>query len=370
MSINIKPVYSKKEFDEFIKLPYKLHKNHPSFVPPLISEIKTTLNPDKNPFFEHSKIQMFLAYIDGEVVGRIAAIVDENFIKVRQAMIGLFGFFECINDIDVAHALFNTASQWLRRLELKKMLGPANPSMNDEIGVLMDSFDIPPVVKMVWNPSYYPALYENSFFRKAMDIHAWWVNAEDITERLKKFGEAILNRTQVNFRNVNMKNFNDEVEAIRQIYNSAWSQNWGFVPWTEAEFRHAAKGLKQIVDPDLVIIAEINDKPVAFVLTIPDINIALKHTNGKLFPFGLIKLLWYSRKIKTARVVILGVIKEYRGRGIDTALYYKTFLTATQKGYTGGEMSWILENNEPMIKALEMIGAKRYKTYRLFERDL
>ncbi|MBM3325595.1 MAG: N-acetyltransferase [Calditrichaeota bacterium] len=370
MSLAIIPVYTEKELRAFIQFPYRLHCRQPVFVPPLLSEVKTVLNPKKNPFYEHARMQMFLAVWDKQVVGRIAAIVDDNFINVRQEMVGLFGFFECVDDIDVAHALFNSASQWLRRLELRKMLGPANPSMNDEIGVLLDNFDQPPTVKMVWNPPYYPALYENSVFRKAMDVHAWWANTEDISDRLLKFGEAILKRTKVTFRNVNMKKFDEEVETIRAIYNSAWSQNWGFVPWTAAEFHHAAKGLKQIVDSDFVIIAEVDAKPVAFVLALPDINIALKHINGRLFPFGFIKLLWYSRKIKTARVVILGVIKEYRGRGIDTALYYKSFLTAKEKEYIGGEMSWILENNEPMIKALQMMGARRIKTYRLYERDL
>lgn len=370
MAITVIPVDNNRSLSEFIHFPYRLLKRWKAFVPPLISDVKTTLDKQKNPFFQHADIQMFLARENGRVVGRIAAIIDRNFIETRKEMIGLFGFFDAIDDAYVAKALFNTASKWLREENLKKMLGPANPSMNDEIGVLIDAFNLPPRVKMVWNPPYYPILYEEAGFKKSMDVLAWTMSKEDISDRLLRMGDAIVKRTKASFRTPDLKNFDKEMNMFRSIYNEAWAQNWGFVPWTKDEFDHAAKSIKQILDKDLVLIAEVDGKPVGFSLALPDINLALRHINGRLFPFGLPILLWHARKIKEVRVVILGVIKEYRNKGIDTALYYETFMRGTKKGYNIGEMSWILENNEPMIKMLQMMGAKPYKTYRLYERDL
>jgi len=332
--------------------------------------VKNALSKDKNPFYQHSSIEQFVARRDDKVVGRIAAVVDHNFIKAQGQEIGLFGFFECIDDHNVANALFECAAQSLKERKMQRMLGPSNPSMNDEIGVLLDAFDIPPAIKMVWNPPYYPVLYENAGFSKAMDIFAYDMHEDDATDRLKRMGLAILKRSKISIRKVNMKRFDEEVETFRQVYNSAWSDNWGFVPWTKEEFEHTAKSLKQIIDPDIVLIAEDQGKPAGFALGLPDLNMALKHINGRLFPFGLPILLYHSRKINRIRVPILGVVKEYRGRGIDTALYYETFRIGTGKGYHSVEMSWILEDNELMNRAAEMMGARKYKTYRLYEKPL
>ena len=370
MPITVDPVLSKRDRTEFIRLPYRLHRKQTAWVAPLVSEVKTTINTDRNPFFQHAQMQLFLARKDGRIVGRIAAIIDENYIQTRDEAVGLFGFFDVIDDNYIARALFNTASAWLRDNGMRKMLGPANPSMNDELGVLIDAFDIPPAVKMVWNPSYYPALYEQAGFTKAMDIFAWTMHKDDVSERLKRAGAAILKRTKVTFRHPNMKKFDDEIDVFRDIYNQAWLANWGFVPWTDAEFKHVAKGLRQVIDPNLVLIADVAGKPIGFSLALPDLNIALKRINGRLFPFGLPILWWHARKIHEFRVVILGVVEEYRNRGIDAALYYKIFEIGSEKGYNRAEMSWILENNDPMNRALEMVGAHRYKTYRIYERPL
>ena len=366
----IDTVKSRRDLSDFINFPYLLHKGQESFVPPLVSEVKDALSADKNPFYQHASIELFLARKNGKVVGRIASIVDKNFIEAQGQKIGLFGFFECIDDNEVANSLFERATQDLKEKKMQMMLGPSNPSMNDEIGILIDAFDLSPAVKMVWNPPYYHALLENAGLKKAMDVFAWDMHEDDATDRLKRMGLAILKRSKVNIRKVNMKRFREEVETFRQVYNAAWSDNWGFVPWTKEEFEHAADSLKQIVDPDIVLIAEDQGRPVAFSLGIPDINLALKHTNGRLFPFGLLKLLYYSRKINRIRIPILGVIKEYRGRGIDTALYYETFRIGTGKGYHSCEMSWILEDNVQMNRAAEMMGARKYKTYRLYEKSI
>lgn len=370
MPIKVVPVHTRKERAEFIRFPYKLHRRFKAWVPPLLSEIKTTLDPAKNPFFQHASIQLFLAKLDKKCFGRIAAIIDQNYIETRQEMVGLFGFFDTVDNLDIARALFNTASQWLREEGMKRMLGPANPSMNDELGVLIDAFDIPPAVKMVWNPPYYKSLYEQCGFEKSMDLMAWRMHADEASERVLRIGELVKKRTSIKLRNPDIKKFDHEIAVFRKIYNQAWSDNWGFVPWTEAEFQHAAKSLKQIIDTDLVFIAELEGKPVGFSLTLPDINQALIKTNGRLFPFGLLKLLWYSRKIDASRVVIMGVLPEYRNRGVDIVMYIESIKIAKKKGVPNGEMSWILENNLPMIKALDMMGAKPYKTYRIFERPL
>ncbi len=371
MVVKVKAVESSRELAEFIKFPYKLLKRWDAWVPPLVSEVKSTLDPQKNPFFDHARVRLFLARIDGKVVGRIAAIVDENYIKVQNRAIGQFGFFECVKDTAVSAALFNTASGWLREEGMVNMIGPTNPSMNDEIGVLIDAFDIPPAIKMVWNPPYYPALYENAGFEKAMDVFAFDLTKETTSERLLRMGDLILKRSKATFRNIDMKNIESEIQICRKIYNSAWSENWGFVPWTEAEFNHAAKSLKQIIDPKIVFIAEVDGKPVGFALALPDLNYAFRRIkNGKLFPFGIVKLLWLSRKIDRIRILILGVDKEFRNRGIDTALYYKIWKDGTDSGYKSCEMSWILESNEKMVRAAEMMGGKRYKTYRVYERSL
>jgi len=370
VSVKVKPVANSRDKSEFIRFPYKLLKRWKTWVPPLISDVKDTLDFVHNPFYQHARIQLFNAYYDGKIVGRIAGIVDENYIKTQNRAVGLFGFFECVKDRAVSAALFNTASQWLREEGMVHMVGPTNPSLNDELGVLIDAFDIPPAVKMVWNPPYYPALYEAAGFKKAMDVYAYDLAKEHMSERLIRMGEKIMKRTKVTFRNPDMKRFDEEIKIFRELYNRAWSENWGFVPWTEAEFEHVAKTLKMVIDPKVVYVAELNSKPVGFSMALPDLNFALKHLRGRLFPFGILKLLWYSRKIDRLRVVILGVDKKYRNQGIDTALYYINWKEGTSKKYKSGEASWILESNTAMIRAAEMMGGKRYKTYRIYERSL
>jgi len=289
---------------------------------------------------------------------------------VRGEPVGQFGFFDTIDDRDVAAALFDRAGQWLKARGMVRMLGPTNPSMNDELGVLIDAFDLPPSIKMVWNPPYYPALFEGADFTKAKDLWAWTMFISDISERFIRVGKAAVKRSKVTLRHPDMKRFSREIELFREVYNQAWSANWGFVPWTEDEFRNVARSLKQVIDPELVLIAEMEGQPIGFSLALPDLNVALRHINGRLFPFGLPIMLWHSRKIKQLRILILGVIEEYRHRGIDVAFYYETLRIALKKGYENAEMSWILEDNTQMNGALDGIGARRYKTYRLYQREL
>lgn len=365
-------VKDRKTKKQFIRLPWKIYKNDPNWVPSLVIQEKEKFDKNKFPFFEHSEADFFVAEKDGEIVGRIAAIKNNNHLKVYNDNTGFFGFFESINDQNVANALFDTANNWLKERELKKVRGPENYSQNEEAGLLIDAFDKPPVIMMTYNPSYYINLIENYGFKKKMDLYAYNIkNAEQIPSRLQNAVSLLKKRYNFNIRKVNVKNIDAEIEKIKSIYDTAWSENWGAVPFTKSEIEHLKKELIQILIPDLAFIAEIDNKPVGVSLTVPDINEALIKINGRLFPFGLVKLLWYQRKIKGVRVLILGIIPGQRNKGIDTALYYETFKNGLKKGFHNGEMSWILENNYPMRNALEKIyGAKIYKTYRLYEKNI
>lgn len=370
MSITIRQVSSKSDLNRFIRFPWKIYKGNPNWVPPLIIDMKTRLSPKKNPYFAHSRAKYFLAYRNSEIVGRIAATVNVNYNKFHNENIGFFGFFESIDDQAVADSLFEAAANYLREEKADAMRGPANFSSNDDWGLLFDGFDKPPVVLMPYNPRYYIGLLEGYGFIKAMDLYAYWMDKHEMTNRLIRTAELLKKRSKILFRKIDIARFREEVELVRQIYNAAWEKNWGFVPMTEREFDHIAKDMKLILDPELVIIAEDKGKPVGFSLGLPNINQALIHLNGRLFPTGLFKLLHYKKKIHQVRVLTMGVIPEYRNRGIDAVFYYETFKNGTAKGYDSGEFSWVLENNEAMNKAASNMGAKLYKTYRIYEYNL
>ncbi|MBN2091397.1 N-acetyltransferase [candidate division KSB1 bacterium] len=369
--IEIITVNSKKEQKELIKLPWKIYKNDPNWVPQLIIELKEMMDRTKYPFFEHSEAEFFIAKKDGTTVGRIAAIKNNRHIKVHKENIGFFGFFECVNDQEIANKLFDTATNWCREKGVEALRGPANYSQNDTCGLLVDAFDQSPVILMTYNPPYYQQLIENYGFTKAMDLYAYYLSAEKkFPERVIKLAEEIKARLNVTVRQINVKDFWNEVEKVKQVYNQAWAPNWGFVPLTDNEIKHIAESLKMAIDPEIVYMAEDNGKPVGFSLAVPDMNQALKHANGRLFPFGLLKILWYKRKIDNARVIIMGVIPEYQRRGIDTVFYWETYRHAVKKGYKGGEFSWILDSNTMMNRAAKLVGAHIYKTYRMYQKPI
>ncbi|MDZ7385237.1 MAG: N-acetyltransferase [candidate division KSB1 bacterium] len=367
----VRPVASRRDLDRFVKLPWSIYRGNPYWVPPLIVDVKKLLDRKKNPFFQHSEAEYFLAERDGLVVGRIAAIVNDNHNKFHNEKTGFFGFFECINDQEVANALFDAAASWLRNKGMEIMRGPMNPSTNDTIGLLLDAYDKPPVIMMTYNPPYYVDLVNGYGMTKVMDVYAYWMDAsQPLPEKLIRVTEKVRTKEGLQFRSINMKDFWGEVDRIHQIYNKAWSYNWGFVPMTTEEFHHLAKDLKSVVDPDLAFIAEMNGQPVGFCLTLPDFNQALHKINGRLLPFGIFKLLYYARKIDQARVITMGVIREYQKRGIDGLFYLETYRRAVAKGYKGGEFSWVLENNVMMRRTAEMMGGKIYKTYRIYDYKL
>ncbi len=367
--ITIRAVHHPSDLMEFIKLPWKIYRNDPLWVPPLIGDRKKLLDRKKNPFYKHAEMELFLAEKDHELVGRIGAIINHRHNHFHNENIGFFGFYESINDQNVANALFDSAKQWLRAKGIVAMRGPANPSMNDECGLLIQGFEYRPAILMTYNLPYYIELFEQYGLRKAKDLYAYFIEKSTaMSEKILRVASYVKKKENVKIRPLNMKDFNNEIRIVKEIYNKAWSYNWGFVPMTDEEIEYVADDLKQIVDPDMALFAEINGQHVGFSLALPDINMALKHVkNGRLFPFGLVKILWYRRFISLVRFVILGVIKEYQRRGIDGLFYVESFQRGVPKGYHQGEASWVLEDNEMMKRAAASMNARLYKIYRMYE---
>jgi hypothetical protein len=372
MSLTIRELSNTKaERTEFINFPWKIYQDYENWVPPLKMDMHTLLNPDKHPFHQHADSQLFLAERNGEVVGRITAHVNHRHNEIWEDKVGFFGFFECVNDQEVADALFDAASEYLRARDRSHVRGPFSWSTNEECGLLVDAFDKPPVIMMPYNPPYYEELITGAGLKKIKDLLAYKIDsAQEIPERLSRGVELLKKRYNFSVRQLDMKNFWSEVEIIKKLYNDIWSKNWGGVPMTDAEFDHLAKELKMIVNPKMCFIVEREDEVIGVSITIPDANEALIRLNGRLFPFGIIKLLWNMRKVHFVRVFILGVKEKYRHHGIDAAMYHKTFDNGIKYGFNSGEQSWVLEDNYAMRNALKKFGAEQYKTYRIFEQAL
>ena len=359
---------------QFIKMPWKIYANDPNWVPPLISAQKELLDKKKNPFFRYSDVRFFLAWYDGQPVGRIASIINRNHNSYHEENIGFFGYFETIPVYEVARKLLKVVMIHLKKDQMDYMRGPVNLSTNYEVAALVDSFDQPPVINMTYNPEYYPEFYEKFGFEKKKDLLAYKITREDEPpERMVRVVEKIRERDNVKIRTVNLKDFKRELKVVCKIYNNAWAENWGFVPVPEDEFIHLAKDMKPLVDPDLVFIAEIDGNPIGFSLSLPNVYQILPYANGRLFPFGALKLLWHTKirnKIDSIRIITLGIEKEYQKRGIDAVFYLETYRRGIAKGYKWGELSWILEDNKMMNRAAEMLGARLYKRYRIYETPL
>ena len=373
----LKPVESKADWKHFIDLPWKIYKGDPNWVPPLKIAVRDLLDVNKNPFFKHAFMHGLLAYdSNGQCVGRVLAVIDEKHNQHHKEKAGFFGFFECIDDQSVANLLLDEAAKWVKARGMTFIRGPVNPSTNHECGLLVENFNDPPAVMMTYNPPYYGKLLEGWGLAKAKDLLAYAITKETkFSDRILAHSERLKARGSVTFRAVDMKHFEQEVDLILGIYNDAWEDNWGFVPMDEEEFRHMAKDMKAIVDPALILIAEVRGKPAGFALTLPDVNQVFKKVpDGKLFPTGLIKLLWNlkgpgrKKTIDRCRVVTLGIRREYREAAIGPLLYTEYFKRGMERGYRLGEASWILEDNKPMNKALEFMGARKYKTYRMYDR--
>ena len=373
--IKIRKVESKGDLMKFIKMQRSIYKNDPYWVPPLIMDRKKMLNREKHPFYKHAKAEFFLAERNGEIVGRIGAIINDLHNKYHNDKTGFFGFFECINDQAVANALFDTAKKWLQEKGCDNMRGPANPSSNDEWGMLLEGFEDEPRILMTYNPKYYLDLCDNYGFVKAKDLYAYKLENEKVTasEKLKRVAEIARQRSGLVIKQLDMKNFNRDLAKVKEIYNKAWAPNWGFIPMTNEELDATAADLKQLAEPSLVLFGEIDGKNVGFALVMLDYNHIFKKMNGRLFPFNFLKLLSKKEKseIKWSRIVTLGLIPEYQKKGLDAVFYWEIVNRAAAIGIKLGEASWILEDNEMMNRgARDVMNGSVYKKYRIYDKKI
>jgi GNAT superfamily N-acetyltransferase len=372
MTLEITPVRGARDLEAFIRLPESLYRNDPTFIPMLRSSERKMLDPKRNPFYEHAEAEHFLARRDGRLVGRASAIRNRAHEEVHQEKVGFFGYFDAQNDPEAARGLLGAAEEWLRARGLERIRGPVSPSTNDPCGTLIEGFKWPPFVLMTGNPPYTPGLIEGAGYARAKDLLAYFIlQTEAIHEKIRKIAALVRSRGEVSIRPFELNHFERELALVMEIYNDAWSKNWGFVPMTAAEIRFSADDLKAVVLPELSFFAFLAGKPVGFAFALPDINHALKRAKGRLFPFGWIWFLKpFLRKIPTFRILALGVRKEHQQLGIGTLFYERYMDVAVERGYRGAELSWILEDNELMNRPLRQMGAKAYKKYRLYEKSL
>jgi hypothetical protein len=365
---HVEEVINKQDIMTFIRFPWKIYQGDRYWVPPLIKDQLQKFSPD-HPFLSHSEMILLLARQGEQIVGRIAGIIDRNFIEFHQEKVGFFGFFESIHDREVAQALLSRVRGWLMERGMEKMIGPMNPSTNDECGLLVDGFDASPYLMMSYNPLYYPSLLEAVGLKKAKDLYAYFLEESTfLRDRLNRIAEKLAKKEpKLRIRPINLRRLDEELKIVKDIYNHAWSKNWGFVPLTEAEIDDLAKNLKPLLVPDLVLFGYWEDEPVGFSVSLPDYNQVLKRLDGKLGPLGILKFLYFSRKIRTIRVMLLGVKHSFQKRGVEGLLYIETFKRGIKKGYFSAECSWILEDNILMQHGIEAMGGKRYKTYRIYE---
>jgi GNAT superfamily N-acetyltransferase len=379
--LRIVPVTTQQQRRIVATFPWRLYRNDPNWVPYILADRLKLLDPARHPFWEHAEGQLFLAMRGQEVVGTISAHINHRHNEVYKDKVGFFGFFEVVEDYAVAKALLDAAAAWLRDRGMEAIRGPENPSQNEESGLLIDGFDLPPVVMMTYNPRYYQAFIEKAGFQKAQDLFAWDIltnifdyDVQNLPRKFIRVAEETQKRPEITIRKMDMKHFDREVWLAEQVYNQAWEQNWGFVSMTDHEFELLGEDLKFIIDPDLVYVAEIDGKPVGFSLGVPDANQALlkarPQPNTWSFPWTVVKLLWQKRKINAFRLVAMGVVPEYRTMGIDAVFYVETAREAFRKGYQRCEMSWILESNDMMNRIIERLGGKIYKTYRIYQQPL
>jgi GNAT superfamily N-acetyltransferase len=364
--IEILPAYDKKHFKEFLNFPFRLYSGDPLWVPPLKSDIREHFSAG-NPFFRHAEVMPFIARNNNETVGRIAAIYNRLHVDSHNEKAGFFGYFDCIDESAVARLLIDKVKQWLNEKGMTILRGPMNFSVHEECGLLIEGFDKPPMIMMPYNFEYYQKLLERSGLSKAKDLYAY------ITDVMATFPEKvyrvarIAGKQGIKIRPIKLKSLDEEMKIFKGIYDSAWEKNWGHLPMTDEEIKHMAGKLKPVLVPELVLIAEHSGEPVGFMMFLPDLNSVLKKLNGRLFPFGVFKALWYSRKIKDVRLLLLGIREGFRRRGVDSLLFIEGLKALHKKGYRRMEFSWVLEDNYAVRRIIETMEGRLYKRYRIYE---
>jgi GNAT superfamily N-acetyltransferase len=380
--LTIVPAQTAPERLEFIHFQWEVYRDDPNWVPPLISERVEFLDKDRHPFHQHSDVELFIARRNGKPVGTIAAIQNNRHNEFHDEQVGFFGLFEVLEDRETAEALLETACEWARARGLTAIRGPASYSTNEEVGLLVDGWDGPPKIMMTYNPRYYVDFIEGAGFRKAMDLLAYDLdmsafgpNGENLPPKLVRVAKKIKERGGFTVRQLDVRHFDEEVERFKQIYNSAWEKNWGFVPLSDAEIHHMAAGLKQLLDPSVTVFAEKDGKPIAAMLPLPNVSQALIRAYprpGVPEWWTMARLIWHWKIrgcVDTLRGFAGGVLEEHRGRGVEAVLILEMARAAANR-YKRGEISWVLENNMMMCRAATSLGGKVYRTYRIYEKEL
>ncbi len=374
--LDIRPVVSGRDLNTFLKVPWRVYGEDPQWVPQLLLDQKEFLNPRKHPFYLHGAAEKFVAYRDGVPEGRILVSDDPRYNAEHKSNTGCFGMFESADDPEMAQGLLETASKWLRDRGRTAILGPVDYSTNYNCGLLVEGFHTPPVIMDNHNPTYYPGLLESCGLAKVKDVYSWWfTDSKDMGAMWRERAERIMRRGKITIRSFNERDFEAEVQRCSTVYNGAMERNWGFVSLTEAEFRYMAGRLKELAEPRMVLLAEVDGYPVGFSITLPDMNEAVRPLNGRLFPFGLpinvVRFLWRRRRIKTARMIVLDVLEKYRRRGIAEMLILKTLdFGKNVAHYTGAELGWTLEDNHLVNQTIEAVGAKKSKVFRIYEKAI
>jgi hypothetical protein len=379
VSLIVSQVRSRKDVKRLVRLPWKIYQNDRVWVPPLIKERLDFLNPRKNPFFEHGEAQLFLAQRDGEIAGRISAHIEHLHNQTHEEKTGFFGFFECIDDRAVAHALLDAASEWLHQRGMTVMRGPFSFNINDESGILIEGYEHPPYVMMGHNPPYYPDLLESWGLRKKKDLYCWLAEySQPMPVVLQKAVQKAQTQSGLTIREIRRRSILRDALPIREIFNSAWRKNWGFVPATKSDILKAAKELKLIMEPKLTLIAETEGLPAGGCIALPNMNEILPALNGRLLPFGIFKLFYRlrRRKYRSTRLFFLGIKEEFRmGQqtlqdGLMAILLKENYERSKVLGIQRVELSWTLEDNEGVNSVLRRLGARHYKTYRIYEKTM
>ena len=376
--MQVQTVETSRQWRTFIDLPWSIYAGNRHWVPPLRIAVRGVLNTRRNPFFRHAALYPLLAYQDGKAVGRIAGIADEAHNAYHAERTAFFGFFECVNDQSVCDAMLNAVSDWARGQGMHLLRGPVNPSTNHECGLLVEGFDKRPRFMMTYNPPYYPGLLTAHGLTKAKDLTAWDTEATSVfSDRFTRIADRQRQRAHITVRDLRMRDFDREIEVIREIYNNAWGENWGFVPMDEIEFRYMAKQMRMVLDPRLCLIAYVRDEPAAFALALPNINqVLMKIRNGRLLPYGIFVLGWYllgpgrRSAITECRILTLGIRQKYRTLGLGSLLYFEYLTRAPAAGMGVAEASWILEDNADMIATLESSHARITRRYRIYDKPL
>ncbi|MBI4496787.1 MAG: N-acetyltransferase [Chloroflexi bacterium] len=376
MAVDVSPVAGQRDHDAFLRLPWQIYRGHAHWVPPILDHQRALLDRTRHPFHQHAEVEYVLARRRGAVVGRIAAIVNGQHVRYHGEPAGFFGFFECVDDAEVAAALLDAAGRWVADRGMELLRGPMSFSTNEECGMLVEGFTSPPIFMAPYNPPSYPSLMDRCGMEKAKDLYAYSFSRQALDparyQQAKRLVAQIIERHGITVRPPDMQRFHDELALIREVYQRAWGKNWGFVPMTAAEFDHQAAQLKSLIVPELVRVATVAGDPAAFTLLVPNYNEAIKHINGRLWPFGIPFMLacHYLRRIRGLRVLALGVVPEHQRRGIDTVMIFDLYSRLVHSHYQWCEIGWVLEDNARMNNTIRAWGGTLSKRYRIYQRML